>query len=49
MEAVIPLKLVTPSFRKDVYDEKHNDEVQVIDLELVIENWEKTQLRVMEY
>jgi transposase InsO family protein len=41
METVTPLKLVTPSFHIDLYDEEHNDAVRATDLELLPEIWEK--------
>jgi hypothetical protein len=37
METVTPLKLVTPSFHIDLYDEEHNDAVRATDLELLPE------------
>jgi hypothetical protein len=37
MEAVTPLKLVTPSFRIDLYDEEHNGAARATDLELLPE------------
>jgi hypothetical protein len=49
MEAVTPLKLITPSFRIDSYDEANNREARAIDLELLPEIRERAQVRIMEY
>jgi hypothetical protein len=38
MEAVTPLKLVTPSFRINSYDENNNDATRATYIELLPEN-----------